>query len=264
MKKSSSGYTFLEVMLVLAISTFIFISSFIVFLGQQRETSFSQSMEDLSSKVQTIATRVSANNYGDIENYTCATSGSPPRAELTAGSGQIASNQDCIILGQAVHTTPGNSNIYIYTVLGSREQANGDIASSVEQANPNPAMVGAEWVLVEEYELNNGMTVKSSTIPTSGGTSYNLVGIYNSLQNDAGPTGGAASSLMMKAYPSPGAPKSSTTQACIQEDPAVCVPINTKVWELCLSNAEESRSSQLVVTAQPTGITTKINDRVCS
>lgn len=254
--------------MVLAISTLIFISAFVLFIGQQRKTEFSQAMEDASSKMQSYVAQISSGTFSDIEGYSCQISPSTDRPVLTATAGSIGTNENCIALGKAIHVTPGDSKIYVYTVLGTRNQSNGETASRVEQANPEPALTGDmtnpdNWVLVEEYGLLSGATVLSSKIAGSNAP-YNMVGIYNSLQADAPSSGGAATTLLMKAYPQPGDPKSSVTGVCIEEAAACQVIVPATTWKLCISDSEGGRTSELSISAKPSGVTTQLNDVVCS
>lgn len=271
MRRTRGGYTLFEVLIVLAISALLFISAFTVFLGQQRSTEFSQAMEDVSSKIQTYVAQINSGTFLDIEGYSCTLNGLG-KPVLSVASGGIGTNEDCIVLGRAFHVFPGGDNagkIYVYTVLGSRNQTGGGTASTISQANPQPALIGpsndqSNWVLVDEYDLQRGARVLSSTI-NSGGTQYDIVGIYNSLQSDAPETGGAAASLIMKAYPGPVAnEKSDSARACIEENLAICNAIQTaSAWNICIERAGGGRTAELSISSKPAGISTQINDKAC-
>lgn len=269
MKRGLQGYTFIEVMLVLAISTMLFFSAAIIFYGQQRQTQFSQSMEDLSSRIQTYATQINSGSFFDQSGYTCATTGSPPRARLSAGSSPLGSNTNCIVLGQAFQVDTSEDKIYLYTVFGSRVQPNGEQSATLEQANPEPALTGDpnvpnNWVLVNEYNVLGDAQILSSKIEGAGATNYNLVGLYKALSAEAAGFSGSVSTLRMKAYPTTASPKTAQIANCIREDTTCQTIVDASRWNLCLQDGSGERTVEIAITSRTTGISATINDKVCS
>lgn len=267
MERTSGGYTLFEVLIVLAISSLLFISAFTVFFGQQRSTEFSQAMEDLRSKIQSYVAQINAGTFLDIEAYNCNLNLSD-KPVLTTATGGIGTNEDCIILGRAFHVSPGTDNagkIFVYTVLGSRSKTGGGTASTISQANPSPADDNVDdnaWLLVDEYVIHNGAEIISSKAPTDANDK--LVGIYNALDSDAPESGGAASTLIMKIYPAPSDPQSNLTK-CLIEEGSGCGGSSVRIgdtWNLCVSNGQ--RTAELSITSKPAGISTQINDKVCT
>ena len=254
MKLRAGGYTFIEVMIVLAISTLLFFSAIIVFYGQQRQTSFSQAMEDANSKIQSYVTQIDSGNFLDIEGYSCSLTSSRPI--LTVSSGAAGSNESCTILGRAIHAQEGQGKIYVYTILADHNLNNPEPALTGDAADSN------SWVLVDEYNLLYGAQVFSSRVSGIAGVDT-MVGIYNSLSGGIPSSGGAATSLAMKAYGAPGDPKSARSKDCINENAGCTVIPNAVSWQICIATDDLSRSAELVVSVNASGVTTQINDRRC-
>jgi len=156
MKRPEGGYTVIEVLLVIAISTIIFVSAIAVFGGQSRTTQFSQAMQDLQSKIQSYATEVTTGAQPDMSGYYCGLSGGKPILSTTGSN-----TGDCIFLGRTIHVYPGSNTIKIYTVLGTRvNPASGSPALTIAEANPEAAIDNTRTPhFVDTYNLLGGAMV---------------------------------------------------------------------------------------------------------
>lgn len=270
-RKVSAGYTIVEVLLTLAISAALFASAMILFNGQQGRTAFSQAMYDLDSKLESYVSQVAGGTFPDSQNYTCRV-GSNGRPVLALTTGTIGTNQECIFLGRAIQVIPDHNSIYIYPILGTRNQYSGSTdlgvtATSFDQTNAGPAVDnGGNFLLADEYKLLGGATVISSTAAGQSGQ-VGLLGFYNSLQNDGVTSGSSSASLIAKAYPFDSQVenvKSGQLRACIEEAPPCDNLTDVTAWSLCLHGNNERQSAILKVTSLPSGINTQLTFAECT
>ena len=280
MRSESRGYTIIEVLIVLAISGAILSSSIGVFSGRKGATEFSQAMYDLQSKFQNYANSVSSASLPSGEAYICKVSGLtdgkvyPVLSAAPAGAVDTT-NQDCIYLGQAIQIIPGSDTIYNYPVFGLRTVHNGsvdsgDLPSTPAEANPEPALDSSDpdrtkFLLVESYQLLNGLSLVSATAAGSPGE-QDLLTFYSSLQNNNTSGSQITASARSYAFGSNDA-KSARLRSCIEGSSCGAStenPLIGKSWNLCVQNSTGSKKAQLSIQGTATGITTRLNLETCS
>jgi prepilin-type N-terminal cleavage/methylation domain-containing protein len=282
MKPASRGYTIVEVLIVLAISTSLLFAAIALFRGQQNETAFTQTVQDLNSKLISYANQVTAGTYPDSQNYNCSTA--PGRPVLVSGAGNLGGRQGCIFLGRAIQAQQGSSNIYVYTVLGLQQQpSGGDPVSDITQAFPEPAIntsgVGCGgpnpaancWVMTDVYTLNGGAMVKSVTAIDANGATVPGDTYMAALYTDLGRSSSSGSlQLRLRGYGlAHDAAAYSTSdpgiKTCIEEEssPGLCSHTDLRQWRLCVSDSENNRSFQINMSVTPTGVTTQLLDNLC-
>jgi type II secretory pathway pseudopilin PulG len=274
MERIVGGYTIIEVLIVLAITALLFFSAITVFESQRGSTNFSQSVQDLNSKIQNYANQVVTSSYPGSENYNCSVN-SNGRASLKTPGG---SGTDCIFLGLAIQALTDQTSLNTYTILGSKDTYSGgdtgNPATTIDEANPEPAIDNnggsPVYVLTDTYSLGASLSVKTSTATIlSSGTSgpYNLVGLYNGLSNDSASGTSGSSALVLRGYtcnspdcisPTPGVGQ---LKACIEGSSPCVNPPKLIQWKLCLQDG--SNTAQLIVNGSPGGITSQVNFIAC-
>lgn len=276
-RSESRGYTIIEVLIVLAISSAILTSSVALFGGRRGETEFPQAVYDLQSKLQSYAAQVSSAALPSGEAYSCGVSGLMPDGKVypvlttVSVTAEPTTNQDCIYLGQAVQIIPTGDTLYAYPVYGLRTIHNGavdsgDFPSTAAQANPEPALdADGKFLLVEPYQLLNGLRVVFARL--SGSTAeQDLLTLYSSLQSSN--TSGneiIATSLAAEFFQAD--IQSSSLRSCIEAGSCAAggaVSLINQSWDLCVRNASGDKQAQLAVQATATGITTRLNLEGCS
>jgi prepilin-type N-terminal cleavage/methylation domain-containing protein len=119
------GFTLLEVMITMAVSSMMLISAIVLFNGQQRKTQFAQSARDLQLTIQGVANDTST-GYFPNSSYTCTPSPTGPHLSALTATQQGA-NQGCVFLGKAIHFK--DTTMDIYPVIGNRTDASGSTAT---------------------------------------------------------------------------------------------------------------------------------------
>jgi len=274
---ANRGYTIVEVLIVLAISTSLLFSAIIVFRGQQDATVYTQTVQDLNSKIINYADQVAAGTFPDSQQYIC--DGTKPRPILSQASGNLGGRQGCIFLGRAIKVASNSSTITVYTVLGKQTQSSGEPAASISQASPEPAVLGgacggagtpACWVMSDTFNLAAGAKIKKADAKHSNGLIYNdwIGGIYISLDQNGDTAGGLQQSLWGYSPSSPNPNFASGSDLdCIENtgvNPhASCTNDQIGSWNLCIQNANNSHSFLLIIKSSQAGITTALTDNGC-
>lgn len=118
----AQGYTILEVMIFLAVSSALLVSALYLIGGQQQRTEFNQSARDIQSQVEDIMNNVASGFYARPTNFNCTANNTGP--VITAGATPIGGNSDCIFIGRAIHFgIPASSghDFNVYNLIGNRQ-----------------------------------------------------------------------------------------------------------------------------------------------
>jgi hypothetical protein len=205
MKPVMGGYTLLEVLLFLAISSIFLAMANVVLQGQSAHTEFSASMNDVNSKMQQWMDEVkngytasTASSSVGIGSYNCdldIASGNPVLSAPAVGTGNATgTNLPCIFLGKAIMVndkfggpTNAENKIYAYTVLGRRtftDSSGEDVnVDSIKNARPTAAVfpVGSaspDINLTETYQIPNGTRLWHAWQDNSVLQTKNLAAFY--------------------------------------------------------------------------------------
>ncbi len=99
----NSGYTLLEALIFIVISSFIFISAFAMFNGRQGQVQYRQSVRELDSKIQTVINDVSTGFFPNTE-FSCSLGdfGDTQLNIEPISSNQQGTREECVFVGKAV------------------------------------------------------------------------------------------------------------------------------------------------------------------
>lgn len=135
------GYTIVEVMIFLAVSSILLISGMSLVQGQQRKAEFNQAMRDTEQQIQDVINNVRSGFYPSQGTFTCtAVAGSPVRTHINSSDTPVGQNKDCVYLGRVIQfntTAADKSNFSVYSIAGLREYTKGPAAAtSIQRADP--------------------------------------------------------------------------------------------------------------------------------
>lgn len=199
MNRQGGGYTIIEVIIFLAVSSALLISAVIVIGGQQSKAQFSQTMRELEGSIRDVINDVGEGLYKNPIGYTCDVIGglgnatiTPTFQSATAGSDQAGRNVNCIFLGKVVHFYPDSTTSYsynIYDVVGRRFNSLGNEVTTIDEANPRT--VTQNKTTLAQAETTETFPVAwrpalTSTIPTN---TTGLAVFYSSLGSNANTSG---------------------------------------------------------------------------
>lgn len=183
----ANGYTILEVLIFLSVSTVLLVSALYLVGGQQAKTFFTQSVINLQSKIEDIINDNNNGFYTKEKAFSCnVVSGAPYVYNAAKGKGE---NVGCTYLGRFIqfyHPATGADQLIIHTVVGRQFKAGTEstIVKSYAQADPisiypTPPPSDSEVDGTEVIDLDNGLTVSSVKIVGEGNT--NAVGFLANL-----------------------------------------------------------------------------------
>jgi Tfp pilus assembly protein FimT len=155
------GYTIVEVMIVLAVSGFMFVIAANFINGKQERAAFTQGSNDTVSKLQGVVEGVIDGHYSDVPLTCDKTTGQAS----TSGTGTQGETSDCVFLGKIVsfYASGGSDkNHYgIYSIAAARS-----ITSF-----PN-ALISSVSGLTTDSAIPQSLYVKGMTIVDGGGTTH--------------------------------------------------------------------------------------------
>lgn len=187
MKKGrvSSGYTIVELMIVLAVSAALLVTGLLLVGNQQQKTELTTSTNDMKQLVDSIINTVSSGYYQNNNDFQC--SGQPgapayPKIGPPSGGGQQGTNSGCVFLGKAIQFAVNNDRtaLNVFTVVGLQyKDANGvDDAGNITEAAPTALATTtlnntAPNTDIERDRLGYGLSVLQVKYTDSSGTPFN-------------------------------------------------------------------------------------------
>ncbi len=162
------GYTIVEIMIVLAVSGFMFVVAANFINGKQARTSFNQGVHEMASQVQNLIEQVTDGHYSDVP-LNCAFNAGDTDASnsaVTAGQGE---NAPCVFLGKVMFFSQGTIGRYrIMSMAGGRIIPTSNDPSTA-LLNAGPVSVNS---LLAWQSIPQNLTIWDITSTDPGGTPY--------------------------------------------------------------------------------------------
>lgn len=170
----SRGFTIVEVLIFLAVSSALMVSAFTLISGSQSKTAFTQSINNVQQQIDSVINNV-ANGYysaGETQNK-CTVDNATGELSFNEPNGSRGSSTDCIFLGRFIAFNDGSDEYTVYNLAGRRLKNGSDV---ILMADANPKIIpGTE----QKYTLKNGLTFNNN-----GGN--NAFGFFNGLGTSPG------------------------------------------------------------------------------
>jgi len=183
----SYGFTIIETMIVLGVSSFLLLMALVYVGGKQNSTEFYQAINQLQLQIQSTINDVTNGNYPGYTNFTCT----PTSTGLSIVSGATGQGQNlgCIFLGKAIQfgvsNASGNQDMNIYTIVGSQCTQGGlcnqvgqetyskditDVLPAILRTTSGPVVDTTQTIELEYglYVINNGMYINGVKADTTG------------------------------------------------------------------------------------------------
>ena len=161
----SAGYSIVEAMIFLAISTALFTVLAVQINGMQNRSDFGQTARDFSSRLSDLANDVSTGRYNNSASFTCVANTSSPVVISDAALGGISDG--CILVGQVLAMTAGANSYDIFPLAG-RQSINdlGTVRDVQSLTEASPIAVS----LANSNELiGHGLVIKKITYNIGAG-----------------------------------------------------------------------------------------------
>lgn len=160
-----NGYTIVEVLIFLAITSALFVMIAVPFTRQQGRAGFVTAARDMESRMQDIINDISTGFYTRPSNFQCTASLAGPVVS-GGGSGQ-GTNEGCIFIGRVAHFMGAGTGRYnVYSVIGLRETQTGLRRDVQNFAEAQPRAIPA---LTDSQTVSGGLTFHSMYYQASSG-----------------------------------------------------------------------------------------------
>lgn len=185
------GYTIVEVLIFLAISSLMFLMAASFISGKQAAVEFKQGTNDINTQIRSVVNDVSNGQYPAAGSFTCSALAPGVPSIISAATAQGA-NYGCIFLGKVIQfNVGGDQTAYnIYTVAARQsDPTTGASAATFAEAKPIAVDDPAVPVnLTEKKVLQNGLVITKVLqckldCLLGNGRSIGLFGFFGSLGN---------------------------------------------------------------------------------
>ena len=182
--KKAQGFTIMETLIVLAVTSTLFVIIAATLSGRQQRTQFEQAANDIRAQIQQVINDVGTGFYPSTNNFSCSAGAFGP--VIAPGSTTQGENTGCIFLGKAMQFKVGTdaSAYNIFPIAGLQRTTAGLEVATYAEARPkalSPSVSDSSVPdVVEKKKLQYGLTTYSMTYGASN-TPIGMFAIVNSL-----------------------------------------------------------------------------------
>src|ERR1700761_7227045 len=108
-RTATAGFTIIEVLIVLAISSALLISAAALISGRQAKTEFMTGINNTQQQIQQIINETASGYYPNAGNFTCTGSLVGGVVSFSNAASQQGTNAGCIFMGKAIQFGLGSS-----------------------------------------------------------------------------------------------------------------------------------------------------------
>ncbi len=163
--KAPLGYTIVEVMVVLAISSVMFLIASQFVNGKQQRAAFTQGANDFSDKLESIAGQVNDGQYTDIDLGTC-TAG-PTGLSFSATTKTQGTNLNCSFLGKLLYFGAASGNPTSYNLLNLAGAVKNGTIPVTDITSAHPTVIDA---LTLTQQIPQSLEVAQMHVKDASGT----------------------------------------------------------------------------------------------
>lgn len=188
---NASGFTIIEVLIVLAVTSSLFIMAVYLIGGKQNVAAYNQAIRNVQTELQQVIGEVSSGYYPHNGNMKCSDGGPGGEPLLEPGATEQGSNTNCLFLGKVLQfsvlgTDP--EEYYVYTIAGLRGTSASptvDLASAKARLIAKATGEGATDIpdIFDNKRLLYGLTVSDMYYDNNPGNDIGAVGIVSSLRS---------------------------------------------------------------------------------
>lgn len=183
-QKWSKGFTIVETLMFLAVTSALLISALTVVSGAQNKTEFSQAVNEFNQQINLVMNNVANGYYANAGNFagdkSCTVdvgTGELAFGASGSGTGQGTSN-DCIFSGRAIQFKAG-SDYFVYNLAAKRVSTDPATLEKIEVQSfadakmrvieKDPVTSRTDWPsTTEKVRIKNGLTVEKVRYKSAG------------------------------------------------------------------------------------------------
>ncbi|HSX43985.1 MAG TPA: hypothetical protein VLE69_01635 [Candidatus Saccharimonadales bacterium] len=260
------GYTVVEVLIFLAVTSALFASAIVLISGQQGKAEFEQGVRDFESQMIDLANNVSSGYYIKTGDFSCRDDGIGVPDVRSNSPKEQGTNQGCTFVGTVIQLAPAGKadHFVVYTSVGLQRNSNGTEVSSLSEAEPVLIYPTGLYPNIPQrsfdYTLASGITI-TKLFYSNGAGNVNIGGFgffstFGSSPNGALLSGTISTQLIPIA--GTGLNNDQQTFASAADTVANLAPANPKRLSMCLKSAGSRQSAILVYGANNGTLTSKL------
>ena len=176
--KNRGGFTIIETLITLAVSSALFVTVMVMFSGRQGRVEFAQGMRDIESHIRDVSNDVRNGYYPAVTSQKCT-----KNADNTLGFSASASvqgkgtNNDCIFAGKVMLFDISSDDISTYSLAGLKTATN--------TSTLNPILAGSDGKeTLQTYKIPAGIKLIKVDVGGISNISAALAILFN-LDNSA-------------------------------------------------------------------------------
>jgi prepilin-type N-terminal cleavage/methylation domain-containing protein len=159
----ADGFTIVETLIVLAVSSLLLASAILLINGRQAKTEFYTGINQVYQQIQQVVNEAATGYYPNNGDFRCR-SDRPLR--IDSGSNEQGTNGECIFLGKVIShdASGGNNRFRVYSLAGNRLASDGVVASTLGETWPTAIAPGTT--------VNNSAPDMTVDYPLPGGLTF--------------------------------------------------------------------------------------------
>jgi len=134
----TSGFTIVEILIFLAVSSLLLVGAFSLITGQQARTEFSQSIRDIQTQIDDVINTVASGYYATTADFECHWDIAGP--QITALSKERGTNQGCIFVGRAMQFVVDSGSFKVDNIIGLQYKDNVTKTPATSLADAKPVL----------------------------------------------------------------------------------------------------------------------------
>jgi len=135
---SRSGFTIVELLIVLAVVGVIAVATLPFISGKQSSTQYTVGINQIQTQISSVINNISTGNIPINGSYTCATQSNGSSLKITGNSG--SNTGACQFLGEAIYFK--KNSMQIIPIAGLRAAADGNLIQNISDSKPCPMLNG--------------------------------------------------------------------------------------------------------------------------
>jgi prepilin-type N-terminal cleavage/methylation domain-containing protein len=165
-RTAHDGFTITEVLIVLAVTSILFLSAVLLVNGKQSRTQFLTGINSMKQQLQQLANETATGYYPNASDFGCSPSGSG--LTFTGPATGQGTNGGCIFLGKAVQfgLDSSSSTLGIIPLAGKQYVSGADSVTSISQTSVRALYpIGSETLTTKAFTttlMENGLRVATS------------------------------------------------------------------------------------------------------
>ncbi len=253
---SAQGFTIVETLIVLAVTSLLFVSVALLINGRQNRTNFLVGVRSLQQQFQQIINETESGYYPNNGNFSCSVAGPP--LSITSGTTPQGKNQDCIFAGKTIVVggTNHTDNYSVYPLAGRRAINGADVKTPAEASITAIAKstANSHAPVVRDIPLPNNLTYKKARLAnspswTTGAFPIALLSSFGNFQSTAGNTTGSQQ-LILSTYSTWSSGKSDADNINYEATRgAVQYPVASSGVEYCFNSGGTNQSVIITISA---------------